>query len=423
MTLIELMMAMLILGVLLSATAASLVAFSRTSAVNERRVQATAYLNELHENLQTIPWDRAALYDDEIDALDGFGGDSTATPPTFDGDLLVLLDAPDYSICPSTDPDCARAPFVPFVEFDITIDGRRYDVRQAISWIDRDGDGSGDVKRFTTVVSWEVLGQTYEQRFESERAPTASEVAVVTPPEVVQFTVTPDAALLDDDGLLVDGLAIAARFDRGITSAELRYASLDGGVVGNRTLTLTPTLYESALPVAFAGSIPAGSRSFPVGPTSFELVGFHALGTIEQVTSVEFLPPGSVPATPPPVVTSVTPLRTTAVVGNNGVHIGRLRCDVTVQARVEGLDPTGTVTLSYTAITAEGITMTAPGTITGSNDLFTWTFQQNSTSLWQPTSTTPVEEVFSVVARTSDGRVSSAVPSSKVTFSSTNGTC
>ena len=428
MTLVELMLAMVLLGVILSATAMSLITFSRTSVNNEARVQATAYLNELHESLQTIPWDRAALYSDEIAPLDAIGANSSATPPLLGPDELVVIDPPDYSGCSTDEPKCERAPFVPLVFFDTTIDGRTYDVLQAVSWVDRRGDGVGDVKRFTTVVSWELLGTTYEQRFESERAPTASEVEVVVPPAVVDFTVTPTQAAIDANGLLIDDLSIFARFDRGITAAEVNYESYETDpITGDqelveRTLPLTPTSFESAKPIVFVGTIAAGGRSFPDGSTAFELVGFDALVPVTATTSVDFLPPGATPPAPPPSISSILPLKNAVNVGSSGTNTGELRCALTVEVRVNGLDPAGTVTLSYTALTSEGLSMTPPGTITGSNDRFAYTFQNGSTSLWQPAGS-PINELFTAVARNPDGRSSTAAISSQVTFTSANGTC
>ena len=65
-SLIELMAAMLILGVILSAMASALISFSVTTVTNERRVQATAFLTRQHEQLQSISWDRAFRSCDNI---------------------------------------------------------------------------------------------------------------------------------------------------------------------------------------------------------------------------------------------------------------------------------------------------------------------------------------------------------------------
>ena len=399
-TLVEMLVAIFLLGVLLTASASALIGFSRQAAVNERRVQATALLNQLHEQLQTIPWDEAAVYEDELGPLEVLGADLSADPPTLDGDLIVLLDGPDNSDCPVAAPDCGRLPLVPATQQALVIDGREYEVLQAVTWVDRNGDGVGDVKRFTTAVTWSVLGRDYLETFQSERAPTAAEIAIVTPPEVVQFSVTPESAALDEDGALVDGLTINARFDRGVIAAEVSYQALevDGSVI-ERELTLAPTLFDAAKPIAFRGTIDAGSERFAEGLVTFTLTGFDAVQTAEAVTSVDFLPPGT-PA--PPVITQLLVSRASV-----NVHNGRLRCDVTVTARVDGLDAGGNVTLSYTAITSEGLTLLPPATITGEDDWFSWTFTFNSTSPWSPGAT----EEFIGVATTSDGRSSAGVTS------------
>ena len=396
--------AIFILGVLLAASASAFIGFSRQAAVNERRVQSTALINQLHEQLQTIPWDQAALYEDEIGPLTELGADLAADPPTLDGAPLVLLEPSDDSGCPEPEeesedePECVR--LVPLTQESLTIDGREYEVLQAVTWIDRNGDGVGDVKRFTTAVTWSVLGRDYIETFQSERAPTAADVAILTPPEVVQFSVTPESAALDEDGELVDGLTINARFDRGVTAAEVSFKALDaGGSIVERELTLTPTLFDAAKPIAFEGTIAAGTERFSADIVTFTLTGFDPVQPAEAVTSVEFLPPG---AAAPPVIKQLLVSRASV-----HVHNSKLRCDVTVTALVDGLDAGGNVTLSYTPIVSEGITMNPPGSITGADDVFTWTFASNSTSPWDP----PTTEQFFGVATRSDGRSSAGVTS------------
>jgi type II secretory pathway pseudopilin PulG len=62
------LVAMLILGVLFAGAAGALISFSQASVNNERRVQSTALLNRLHEELQALHWDNAVLYDEELAA-------------------------------------------------------------------------------------------------------------------------------------------------------------------------------------------------------------------------------------------------------------------------------------------------------------------------------------------------------------------
>ena len=417
-TLVEMIVAIFILGVLLAASASAFIGFSRQAALNERRVQATALLNQLHEQLQTIPWEQAAVYEDELGPLADLGADVGADPPALDGNPFVLLDGPDNSDCPVDEQDCGRLPLVPATQQSLVIDGREYEVLQAVTWVDRNGDGVGDVKRFTTAVTWSVLGRDYLETFQSERAPTAAEVAILTPPEVVQFSVTPESASVDADGELVDDLTIIARFDRGIIAAEVAFEAADeGGSVVERELTLTPTLFDAAKPVAFQGTIPAGSESFNEGLVNFSLTGFDTVTNVQATTSVDFLPPGS---DPPPVITNLLVSRTSVNVGTSGGNNGKLRCGVTVTARVDGLDTGGNVTLSYTAIVSEGITMVPSGSISGTDDVFTWTFTSGSTSPWSPGAT----EEFIGVARTSNGRSSAGVTSTPtLSVVANNGAC
>jgi hypothetical protein len=121
----------------------------------------------------------------------------------------------------------------------------------------------------------------------------------------------------------------------------------------------------------------------------------------------------------PPEVTEVTRSKGSVNVGSSGTNTGKLQCALTIRARVDGLDVGGTVTLNYTSIVSEGITMLPETVITGTGDWFQWTFPNNSTSVWSA----PTSEIFQVIARTSDGRTSATMASETVQFASSNSGC
>lgn len=430
-TLVEMMVAILVLGVVLAALASSLISFSAMSLTNERRVQATAFLTRLHEQLQSIPWDQAAIYEDEADELGPLGVNLGVDPPTVGGEPLVLLEAPDNSSCDVDEPECGRLTFVPRAFDIIEIDGREYELYQAITW-DVDAGNGQAVKRFTTLVRWEVWGRVTEQRFESTRAATVVDLASSTLPEVLSLLVIPNTVALDSNGVNQTAIQVRVTFERGITGATLQYVRLNAGNPELHTVTMTGTDFQDAKPYAFEVTIPAGTETFQEGEQDLVVVGVDGFDSISAVRTIDFVETGGGPL--PPDVTSVTLNRTFVEVGTNGQDNGRLCQTLTVTARVDNLVGTpvpGTVVANYVADTGTGADMTASGAITGNNDVFTRTFAAQTMSPWSPTRATgggpnaqPAVDVvdrFDVIAENPDGSTSSIVSSDQVTFRARTG--
>ena len=244
-TLVEMLVSLVILAVILSATAASLISFTRQALDNERRVQATSQLGALQERFQGIPWGWAGVYHDEVkrldemiadgdvEGIDGLEFDEDNDVYTYGEEPLSLLPGPD---CPEEDWDDCRVGFVPRVfEFDLEVDDRFYDVFQFVTELSlREPDDEPDIRRFHTIVRWEVRGRDFEQVFVSDRAPTTGEVAALNEPPIRQFLVTPTPIDAQAHGSQeIDGeevparvqneepVRIAARFDRGLVQAQV----------------------------------------------------------------------------------------------------------------------------------------------------------------------------------------------------------
>jgi prepilin-type N-terminal cleavage/methylation domain-containing protein len=386
-TLIELLVAFFVLAIILAAAASSLISFSRAAVDNERRVQATALLNRLHEELQALPWQLSALYDEDVAAVT-WPADLDASGGTFEGADLVMLTGP------GADP---RIPSIPLPFEVVTIDGRDYEVYRIISWADRDGAGDEDLKRFTTVVRWQVIGQTKEQRFDSERAPTPVEFGEGVPS--VAFIVTPEVPLSSvgyvdlgggqGNGLNALPVSIFADFETvgGVDSAAVVYEAIDGGIEVQRTLPLT----RVAGTESFTGEIAAGADRFAVGSQTFTLVGTIGGTELQAQATVTFLEPSVVidpPTVQSPVVATANPPSVRV-----GIHEGqpdRLCSAITVEARVDDLQPDGTVTMTYAGSSGTISSEMQPvGAITGSNDVFSATIPRYSASPWiRPSSAT-----------------------------------
>ncbi|MFU8840023.1 MAG: type IV pilus modification PilV family protein [Nitriliruptoraceae bacterium] len=382
MSLVEVLVAILLLGVILSASASSLIQFSRTAADNERRVQATALLNRLHEELQALPWTDAVLYDEELaDLLDAYeaeteGGEWTGTSALddlefdgtawyFEGEEVVVLPGP------GTDGRRSGVPVPTEVE-DIVVDGRSYEVVRLITWNQRDPQ----VKRFTTIVRWRLYNRVYEERFFSLRAATASEAGDPERPRVVQFHVGPSPMLLEDVSASEpaqnsEDIQILVRFSQGVSGATLRYPSVEVDAGGNlelveRTLTLARYIPAAGgLHVGFYGTLPAGTVTFPNGTLPFYVDGVLNADTFTGQTAMAFLggtiapedvglDPGDGPdpdAEPdvdlgPIHIDSVTFAPTTVCTDVQGNLVEA----VTVNAFIRGLEPaTARVTITYSA--------------------------------------------------------------------------
>jgi prepilin-type N-terminal cleavage/methylation domain-containing protein len=419
-TLVELMLAMFLLSIILAATAGSLITFSRASVDNEHRVKATGVVTRLHEELQSRPWDDAVLYEDEIAPLSAIGVD-TATA-TFEGEDLVTIPGPG---CDVTDPDC-RIETVPLASETIDVDGRDYEVLRAITWTEPDGVQPESVKRFTTVVRWQSLGRTLEERLDSTRAPVPGEVPVTATPSV-QFLIAPQDVPLTLNSRNAGPISLTVDFTGigYISGAKVlfRHAGLAAGDPATEL-----TLAREGATDRFTGTIPANAYEWAEGSQTFTAVGQEGVNQVSTTAAVTFLPPGFIPdPTIAPVITQSTASSATITVGRHGSVDNRLCDTVTVEARIDGLGPGSTVTATYKPAGSASISMSPISTpISDTSAVFRATFPRHTDSPWSPTASNSETEVFRIVARTEDGRTSTVSSTNQITFvrsSKNNGNC
>jgi len=331
-SLVEMLVAILLLGVILTAAASSLVQFMRTAADNERRVQATALMNSLHEEFQALPWREAVVYEGELEELleseDGFEGLTSDPLWEFEGEELVTLPGPVEGARRTEVPEVTIVPE--------TSDGRHYDVIRFVTWSDRDAG----IKRFTTIVQWSLYNRTYQERFFSERAATATEAGDPERPRVVQFQVGPSPMQLVDLSPAENAgqISVTVRFSSGVDSAVVRYQSIDvlndgSLVLVDSDLPLAPYITdENERGVAWSGTIDAESRTFPSGTRDFRVIGTLGAETFNGSTSIVFTDDGD----PGEVnITASVLSRTTVCLDEDDRFVN----DVTVTAFVDGLEP------------------------------------------------------------------------------------
>jgi prepilin-type N-terminal cleavage/methylation domain-containing protein len=380
MSIVEMMVAIFILGVALSALAGVIMASIRSVSRNEREATATALSVQVIEELQTLPWTVVALYANETSdssPLPGTGRwhDRLDSTGTFEGH--TLSEVPAYSgTVSATNPD--RDDRVPLPSTQAVRKGVTYHVDRYITWVDKDGSGTPETKRFTIVVSWEDIdGSTRDIVTEAERAPTQDEAgATYDGTRVILLTVAPNPVDLDaTTGEVDDTLTFEIRTNAGVTDASLYVPRVNstGVRIADREVTLTATEPDpNGGFVRFSGQI-AGSADHKLWTGDVE-VTFTALttaGTPETISAVTTLVTRNGPWTPPagsPTETESTapspspsPTETwtpsypvsfvgTPSVPDACVNSGsfRLKTDLVLSATVKGLiENRGNVSVTY----------------------------------------------------------------------------
>jgi hypothetical protein len=210
---------------------------------------------------------------------------------------------------------------------------------------------------------------------------------------------------------------VVVRFSEGVDSAELAYRSVDVSYISEllnlelsseKTLALTQYISEpgTGRGLAFRGTVPAESETFPNGTRPFIVRGTVGALTATGRTSMVFqdgsiepedvgeeaedpvdegdedTPTSSVPLK----VNSVTLSRTNVCQKQNN---DEFRSDVIVSTSIDGLTPADyVVTISYTAggsPRSEAMIPAAPDTFSETGAIFTTTFAKNVDHGFRPT--------------------------------------
>jgi prepilin-type N-terminal cleavage/methylation domain-containing protein len=385
-TLIELLVSMVLIGVILAAAASALITFTREASASERRVQATALLNRLHEDFNAIPFDLAANHEAELPPLADLDAegivdvDLSADPPTFEGRPIATLPGPTVLGCTPGDAGCDRERFVPETYQELERDDREaYQIYSVVTWIDRSGNGIDDVKRFTTIVTWEWLGRTYSERFDSERAATAFEAG--DPTAVRVYLTAPGTVFVGEDNTLLSSFEVAANFTEPVSSASITFARLnaagDGLVAETIELAgVTPApsgpgfvRFSADVPTDLGGPMRLGTgvnvvrvsgQVFGLAETVAGAAGIRVVGGDIVLSDLPALPGDTTPP-PDPVdpgddddlevpMQNVAIVTESSSVTNVRLTGSGITCDIVITAQVQGLTTTnGTVSMSYNA--------------------------------------------------------------------------
>jgi len=204
-SLVEMMVALFVLGVSMTALAGVLIVNVRAVSDSQGQQAATSAALQVVEELQAMPWAYVALYDAEVAAASSSDWGSRLTEGLFDGSDLITVPGPASA--------GARDDLYPAPTRSVERDGVTYAVDLYPLWVDRSGDGVADTKRFVTVASWmdPIRGLT-EVRTESERAPSQAETTSTgAGARFLQTYISPSPVLAGADGTISQDLIVWAR--------------------------------------------------------------------------------------------------------------------------------------------------------------------------------------------------------------------
>ena len=385
MTLVELLVAIIIIGIVFAGVGTFLINSARAALTNERRVQSTALLNQINEELQAMPWDRAGLYasemQDESDTMLDLGIDPSLSPPEFEGEPVVVLEFP----CDEADPDCERDEFVPEPVRTITVDDREYTVVTIVTRASDVGDGVTSL-RFTLIAEWEVFNRPIQQRLQSVRSPTASELEEFGLPTPV-FNISPTSVGLGADGMTITPIEVYGDFTGPVDEVEVEYSQVDSdgdpvGPSGEVTLTKVDGAPDG---IAWEGEIPAEIGPYVPGVLDLKMTASVGVDHIVTERSVQLVEEDELSGEP--TVTEVTQDRLQVSVGNAGQSRDKLCQTLTVTAKVENLDEeSGTVTATFQGDGGTGLSMTPDANGIDPDGVTTLhlVFEAGSDSPWDP---------------------------------------
>lgn len=274
-SLVEVLVAILVLGLIMGAMAQTLVGSLQSAQAQERQVHATSLTRQLVEEARGLPWPKLGLCEDDIPAV--FPG---GTYDYADGssEVLVPISMQDEICAGVGDP-----PLQPRTT--IERNGVAYTVTTVVTWHDDplDNDASGndadpeDLKRILVRADWEIRGQprsTIIESFVAEDAYAPPLVAEVLHEGGVNYTYL---NAYDGDGTN-DGLTqtpVVLRVTAAVpqSGVEVTWTNADGS-------TVTRGL-GSADKLVWTHTIPPGDTDFTAnrlsnGETVFEFTAREA---------------------------------------------------------------------------------------------------------------------------------------------------
>ena len=166
-TLVEMLIAIIVLGLILTGLATTLMASLVSLHSDELRVRSTQLANQVVEDLQAAPWDQVGFYEDD-----------TGYQAEFDGQDTVTLGS-------ERNGNAGPVPQRLIERSDV-----EYTVTTNITWVEGSGEGEARMKAFDVHLAWEERGSPRNHSVRAVRSPTPSEVAVDEDDEPDEFMIT-----------------------------------------------------------------------------------------------------------------------------------------------------------------------------------------------------------------------------------------
>jgi prepilin-type N-terminal cleavage/methylation domain-containing protein len=270
-TLVEMMVAMVVVGLVLMAMASVAIASMNSIQQSERTVLSTQLGNDLLEEYLAVRYEFLGLYQDE--ANDHFN--STA----FEGDDLVLFPEP-----------INRDERVPEPRDTITRDGVTFEVETAIVWEDdEETESAQDFKRVIVTLTWQHKGSDRTARVETLRTPDPDD-------QPLSVRLEPDVIALEDDdlGKATTNFSIHVTATEPQSAVKVSYLDRNGT---KRTAQLNSTdPWDTEWSRTFDNN--STERRFTNGATLFEVTATSQSSEQETTTigRALFLHPLSVPS-------------------------------------------------------------------------------------------------------------------------------
>ena len=337
-SLVEILVSIVILGVALAAFAATAIQSLTTITRDEQYVRANQLASDELEGLRALQWDAVGFY----------ANDPGYTATAGDGAQTVTLG--------SSRPPGAGG-LLPTQT--ITRDGIAYTVDVEIVWLDDPNSPAPpavdpdpkDYKELRTTLTWSVQGRDFEVHQRSTRRPTTDEVGLdavpdCVPGEITSFAVSPSTVRLDATGGLDDAISVVVT-----TCSESTTVTLDPSPRAPMSLTEVP---GSDGKEWTTGAFTVGTNGFSLGAHTWGVSAHSSHGTATESTTVEFVEAST--QTLAVLSLDITP---GLCVKNND----RLHRPTTLRATVTGAQMTDQLVFSWTA--EAGSISAGPGTDLG----------------------------------------------------------
>lgn len=317
-SLVEMLVAVLMLGLILGAMAQSLVGTLTSITRQEGHIKASALANELLEQVRSVVWEDAGLC--ETEAVNHFGG--------------TTVGGQDLATIPDGDPTCSTPDPNRLVPLRTLVrDGVTYTAVTTITWMDDPVDnGSGDadphdVKRVVVDLAWTNGSDPFTFRAETVRAPSALEIELdaLVDPDITYIKNNPDSSSVVGANITAFDLRATATAEQ--TSVTAKWTDR-AGTIETRNLTSSDGGFS------WLFQVPQNVGPFRNGETVFTFTATDPAGNqIESIHRALFLHTLE--------VLSLTPPAKIQVRGDGTV------CPFTVSTHVRGALLSDEATLSF----------------------------------------------------------------------------